>query len=468
MSPWLSDLYLGSQSDARLLSLTRDGHARAFAILAVRYRVELLAHARRLSANGNAEDVVQQTFLSAFAALAAGAEVVHPRGWLHAILRHAAVRAPASVDVPLEESDASGEPLEAFVERRARVRSVLAAMDGLPSRQRQALVGSSLQGLSRTELASSLGISEGAVRQLVHRARLALRSAITAFTPYPLARWLAAAGSNSGTGSELAMTAGAASAGGLMAKVGVFAAAGAIATGIAVQSHPAHSVRAHRAHPGLVRTASAGHGAPAPAGSITAATSGAGVRLYASDPVTSAQSSARAVGRRRPDAGSGHRDGSASRGAGSGSGSRRDSRAPSGDRSGDGVNNPSSGDGGGSNRGSGSGHDAGSARTAGSDGSSGSGSGGDSGSGSTPASRPGGDSGSGSHGDSGPGSGSGSSPSTGSDSGSAGSTNGGGGSGPTAGPTPSADPSPTGSTTTIGQGSRDLWPPIGSSPVQDH
>jgi RNA polymerase sigma factor (sigma-70 family) len=448
MSPWLSDLYLSSQSDARLLSLTRDGQARAFAILTERYRAELLAHARRLSANGSAEDVVQQAFLNAFAAVRAGAEVGHPRGWLHAILRHAAMRVRPSGEASLEEFDACGESLEILVERRAHVRSVLTAVDGLPTRQRQALVGSSLQGLSRTELSSSLGVSEGAVRQLVHRARLALRTAVTALTPYPLARWLAAAGSNSGTGSDLAMTAGAASAGGLMAKVGVFAAAGAIATGIAaVQSHPAaHPARAHRAHAGSMRTAPGGQGASAvhTAGALPAA----GVPLYTSDRVTGPRSSATALGRRRSDSAPGHRHGSGTRGPDTSSGSRGDSGTPSGDRSG-GTGTRSGGDGG-SNRGSA--QDSGSARAASSDGNSGSG--GDSGSSSGSGSGSGlgsgggsgssGDSGSGSSGGSGSGSVSGTPPSTSSGSGSSGSTNGGGGSGPTPGSTPVVDTTPTG------------------------
>ena len=335
MSPWLSDLYLSSQADARLLSLTRDGHARAFAILTERYRAELLSHARRLSANGNAEDVVQQAFLSAFAALTAGAEVGHPRGWLHAILRHAAIRVRPSGEAPLGEFDACGEPLEVLVERRAHLRSVLTAVDGLPTRQRQALAGSSLQGLSRTELASSLGVSEGAVRQLVHRARLAVRTAITALTPCPLARWLAAAGPNSGTGSELAMTAGAASAGGLVAKVGVFAAAGAIATGVtAIESHPAAHARTHRAHAGPARTAPVVQGTPALAVHAAGATPAAGFRLYVSDRVAGPRSSATAVPHRRTDAAAGHEHGSGTRGPDSSSGSRGESGAPSGDTSG--------------------------------------------------------------------------------------------------------------------------------------
>ncbi len=39
-----------------------------------------------------------------------------------------------------------------------------------------------------------MGLSDGAFRQLVHRARLTLRAAATAITPFPVASWAAAAG----------------------------------------------------------------------------------------------------------------------------------------------------------------------------------------------------------------------------------------------------------------------------------
>ncbi len=276
MSPWISDLYLRSQTDARLLSLTRDGHGRAFATLAERYRAELLAHARRLSSTGNAEDLLQQTLLSAFAALNRGAEVGHTRGWLHAILRHAAIRARAPVEASLELASQTGEAPDALLDARADVRLVLSALDALPARQREALVGSTVQGLSRAELATTLGVSEGAVRQLVHRARSAVRTAITSLTPYPVVRWLTGpAGSAPAGPPEVMIASGAAGAGGVVAKLGIVAAAGAIAaSGLAAGHHgsPRH-MHAPR---------------PAPVGSRTATTVAASARAGADPRVTAA------------------------------------------------------------------------------------------------------------------------------------------------------------------------------------
>ena len=136
---------------------------------------------------------MQQAFLSAFAAIESGAEVRHLRGWLHRITRNAAIRSHRPPDASLDGIAAGGEPLEDVVAQRAMAVTALSELGRLPRRQRDALVGTALHGRGRAELAMSMGLSEGAVRQLVHRARMAMRTAVTALIPYPLARWFAAA-----------------------------------------------------------------------------------------------------------------------------------------------------------------------------------------------------------------------------------------------------------------------------------
>ena len=55
--------------------------------------------------------------------------------------------------------------------------------------QRDAILLSAIDGRSHEEVASALGISSGAVRGLLYRARATLRSAAAAFTPGPLIGW---------------------------------------------------------------------------------------------------------------------------------------------------------------------------------------------------------------------------------------------------------------------------------------
>ena len=243
----LSDLLLCSQSDERLVSLARIGNERAFAAIVKRYRRELYALACRLGSDGRAEDLVQQTFLSAFSAVQSGTEVEHLRGWLYQILRNAASRASSHSETELgfEAANIAGEPLEDAVEHRILAGDVLYEIAALPAMQRYALLASAVQGHSRAEVAGSMGLSEGAVRQLIYRARAALRSAITAITPCPLARWLAAAGNAPGAERvpEIAAGAGAASLGGVALKLGTLAASGVIATAIVPVTFNAHRAR---------------------------------------------------------------------------------------------------------------------------------------------------------------------------------------------------------------------------------
>jgi RNA polymerase sigma factor (sigma-70 family) len=248
VSPWLSDIFLSSQSDERLVALARAGHERAFAAIVERYRRELGAYARRLDSSGRAEDIVQQALLSAFTALRSGTEVAHLRGWLYQIVRNTAIRASAR-ERPATELDASlavTESLEDAVETRMRAREVLTELGRLPKRQRDAIVEMSITGKSRAEVASAMGLSEGAVRQLAHRARIKLRSAITALFPFPLARLLAAG--RDGGASDVVMGAGAASAGGVIVKVGALVATGVVATAVVSSPLGGHHRKAAAPH----------------------------------------------------------------------------------------------------------------------------------------------------------------------------------------------------------------------------
>jgi RNA polymerase sigma factor (sigma-70 family) len=251
-----SDRLLDAEPDDHLVSLVQTGHEAAFAAIVRRYERELQAHARRLSSDGRAEDAVQQAFLNAFAALQGGSEVRHLRGWLHQILRHEITRARMPIDVPLEATVACGETLEDTVTRRATAHAALAELSALPDRQRDALLGTAVLGFPRAQVARTMGLSEGAVRQLVHRARLRMRQAATAIIAFPLVKLFGAARSgvdanpDAAVGAGTAASASAAASGGLAIKIGGLLASGVLATGIAVT----HTSPSHH------------HGATAPAG----------------------------------------------------------------------------------------------------------------------------------------------------------------------------------------------------------
>jgi hypothetical protein len=112
---------------------------------------------------------------------------------------------------------------------------VLAAVQALPERQREAIVLRELEGRSYEEIASELGVNDGSVRQLLNRARNTLRAGATAVIPAGLILrlpWMASAEPVAGRIAELGVGAGA---GAVMAKLGATAlVTGAVATGVAV------------------------------------------------------------------------------------------------------------------------------------------------------------------------------------------------------------------------------------------
>src|SRR3954471_7490243 len=191
-----SSVLLRTQSDERLVVLARGGHERAFEAIVERYRGALLRAARRYLPDARAEDALQQAYISVWSALQRGDEVRDLRAWLYRIVHNTALnqlRVSGYDYAELEESLRGSEAPQEEMERRAVVRQTLTGLAALPGRQREALLLMAVEGRSQDEVARELGISEGAVRQLVHRARLTLRAAATAVVPLPLAEWAAAA-----------------------------------------------------------------------------------------------------------------------------------------------------------------------------------------------------------------------------------------------------------------------------------
>lgn len=188
---------LRCQTDEELVELARDGHEPAFEAIVERYRKPLLRYARRIAPAVAAEDVLQRTFLAAHRVIREGEAELNLRGWLYRVAHN------ASIDVlreegrghhaQIDESLDGIERPEQALERSQRVREVVAALQALPERQREALVLRELEGRAHSEIATKLGVSDGAVRQLIHRARSALRSAASALVPPQLLQRLLSA-----------------------------------------------------------------------------------------------------------------------------------------------------------------------------------------------------------------------------------------------------------------------------------
>jgi RNA polymerase sigma factor (sigma-70 family) len=235
-----------------------EGHERAFEALVQRYRRPLLRYCRRMGlTDARGEDVLQQAFLQAWLALARGVEVRELRPWLYRIVHNAAVnamRGPTELYGELTEAVQARAALagESNLERTIAVRETLGEVAELPWMQRQAIFLTAVDGQSHDEVASALGISHGALRGLLYRARATLRGAAAALTPPPLLEWAAGGGGPAGPAAErlAELTAGGGAAGfaGVLLKGAVVAVtAGALATGAGVLAGPENArVSTHR------------------------------------------------------------------------------------------------------------------------------------------------------------------------------------------------------------------------------
>ncbi|MFN2616218.1 MAG: RNA polymerase sigma factor [Thermoleophilaceae bacterium] len=403
---------LATQSDERLVDLVRAGYEPAFEAIVARYRAPLVRYCGRFLPEPRAEDVVQQTFVNAYAAMQGGNGELRLRGWLHRIAHNTALNALRDRGLQHEQLNDQLDGVERpdqALERRQGLRDVLTAVQALPNRQRDALVLRELEGRSYEEIALELGVSGGAVRQLLNRARTTLRNGASAITPAGLVTRIPWSEPTGPVAARIAELCGA-GAGALAAKVCATAlVTGAVVGGVAALPKDGRDER----------TATAADSAPsrhAPPGDSSSGAPGStrGVAVGTSDGLRRSEtgehhSGTGGSGSDDGDDRSGTSGGSDSSGPGGGGGDDRSGSSGSGSSGSDSSDSSGSGSSGSGSSGSGSsGSDSSGSGSSGSD-SSGSGSG-SSGSGDLTTSTM--DS------SSGPGSGSGSSGSSGSDSGS--------------------------------------------------
>jgi RNA polymerase sigma factor (sigma-70 family) len=210
LSPLHRPSFLARQSDARLVELARDGNQRAFETLVNRYRRQLVAASRRFLPPDLADDALQNGLLAAWMALQRGTVVAEVKPWLETIVRNAGLRAlPNNAVAELPETLPTTRDVDGAVSQRHDVRAVFAALATMPAVQREALLQTSVGGRSYENVASRLGITEGALRGLVHRARVQARAAVGALIPWPLFRFFSRGARGASSGSSAAQAGGA-------------------------------------------------------------------------------------------------------------------------------------------------------------------------------------------------------------------------------------------------------------------
>lgn len=181
--------------EAQLLAGLRRGEEIAFERLVRQYSGRLLATARRLLGNEHdAQDALQDAFLSAFKSLSQFTGAAKLSTWLHRIVVNAALmklrnrrRKPEeSIEELLPHFDAQGEwsgrvptwqvSSDMLLQRRETRTLVRRCIDCLPETYRTVLLLRDIEDLDTEEVATLLGVTANAVKIRLHRARQALRT----------------------------------------------------------------------------------------------------------------------------------------------------------------------------------------------------------------------------------------------------------------------------------------------------
>ena len=179
-----------AETDAELARGALAGDVRAQRALVDRHRDALYRLAR--TATGDPEealDVVQEAFLAAFGALHRYDPARSLRGWLAAITLNKSrdwmrrqkvrrfLRLPGSDDAALLVRDEAPLPDEVAQQRDA-LAITARAVAALPPNLKDVLLLRTTEGLSQTETALALGVSEKAVETRLYRARQKLAAVL--------------------------------------------------------------------------------------------------------------------------------------------------------------------------------------------------------------------------------------------------------------------------------------------------
>ncbi len=184
------------KDDRALLAEAAAGDFEAFEVLVERYQNQLYRLALSMTRNpAEAEEVVQEAFLSVFRALDTYRGEAAPRTWIFRIATNAALirlrRRKRKPFYSVEDNAAtalggkgvwdlgnwSQSPDEQILGKEMRDK-LSEAVASLPEDYSVVLHMRDVEGLSNAEVGDALGLSLAAVKSRLHRARLVVRAAI--------------------------------------------------------------------------------------------------------------------------------------------------------------------------------------------------------------------------------------------------------------------------------------------------
>jgi RNA polymerase sigma-70 factor, ECF subfamily len=181
---------IGEQSDEALVRLVRSGEREMFSVLVDRYKRGITSFISA-TVRGSAEsaDLAQETFLRAYAHLGTFNPALGKFStWLYHIARNVvrtqlarSQRRPPTQELPadralentLPDPSHEGDPAAGVLRSEAE-RELRAAMAELPERTRTVLALRYYSNMEYQTIASTMGLSLGNVKTLIHRGKIAL------------------------------------------------------------------------------------------------------------------------------------------------------------------------------------------------------------------------------------------------------------------------------------------------------
>lgn len=189
---------IGSAADeAALVAQAKAGSYPAFEALVSRYEKKIYRLGMNITGNAeDAEDVLQETFLKAFEHLAGFREDARFYTWIvriavnEALMKLRKRRSDKTVPLDAPVEDAEGEVMprdfadwkpnpEQLMAQTELERILRDAAQALPATFRTVFLLRDVEGLSTEEAAEMLGITPGAVKARLFRARLRLREELS-------------------------------------------------------------------------------------------------------------------------------------------------------------------------------------------------------------------------------------------------------------------------------------------------
>ena len=181
-------------ADAALASRAQTGDVAALSILLKRHAALIQRVAKRVLGNADfVDDVLQDSALAAFLNVRSLLSPQRFSGWYCGIVvNHCRMQLRKKASLPeihsLNGSEfVMAQGADAVAEERAMLSEVIEALQALPDRQRQAALLVYFEGLTQKEVATALGVSIGAVKARLHRARQAIRLKVAPSLPIAVA-----------------------------------------------------------------------------------------------------------------------------------------------------------------------------------------------------------------------------------------------------------------------------------------